>query len=90
MDWFDARGGLHSRSYAVSIIRVIEPRDVALLAPTADDSLTLITCYPFGRSPRSPQRFVVRAAPVGAGKILGGGLIAASGRQEDSRANLGR
>jgi sortase A len=81
MDWSDARGGLHSRSYTVSVIRVIDPKDLQLLAPTAEDSLTLITCYPFGRSPRSPQRFVVRAEPVGAGRVSGGGLMAASGRE---------
>ncbi len=81
MDWFDAQAGLHSRSYTVSVIRVIDPKDLQLLAPTAEDSLTLITCYPFGRSPRSPQRFVVRAEPVGAGRVSGGGLMAASGRE---------
>jgi sortase (surface protein transpeptidase) len=37
---------------------------VALLAPTSEDALTLITCYPFGRGPRSPQRYVVRALPA--------------------------
>jgi len=64
VEWFDARGGLHQRSYTVSSISVTGPQNVHLLAPTAEDSLTLITCYPFGNSPRSPQRFVVRAAPV--------------------------
>ena len=61
VEWFDAGGELHVRTYTVSMIRVVEPQDVALLAPTVEDSLTLITCYPFGSSPRSPQRFVVRA-----------------------------
>ncbi|HUM07071.1 MAG TPA: class GN sortase [Terriglobales bacterium] len=64
LDWYDSHGGLHSRHYAVSAIRVVEPKDVALLAPTSEDALTLITCYPFGRSSRSPQRFVVRAEPL--------------------------
>jgi sortase A len=68
MDWFDGRGGLHSRIYSVSEIRVTEPSDLTLLAPTGEDTLTLITCYPFGSRPTSPQRFVVRAAPVGLGK----------------------
>lgn len=61
VDWFDSRGGLHSRAYTVSMIRVVSPQDVSLLAATAEDSLTLITCYPFGDGLRSPQRFVVRA-----------------------------
>ncbi len=69
--WFDARrGGLVGRTYSVELIRVVQPEDVSLLAPTAEDALTLVTCYPFGRGPRSPQRFVVRATPVGASRLL--------------------
>ncbi len=64
LDWFDSRRVLHQRTYIVKVIRVVDPENVTLLAPTADDALTLITCYPFGRSPRSPQRFVVRALPL--------------------------
>lgn len=65
VDSLDAHGALHQRVYTVDIVRVTLPEDVSLLTPTLEDSLTLITCYPFGRSPRSPQRFVVRASPVG-------------------------
>jgi len=72
MEWFDAQGGLHSRNYRVDLIRVTDPKDVALLGPTADDALTLITCYPFGSRPTSPMRFVVRAVPVGAERAAGG------------------
>ncbi len=64
LNWFDASGALHSRDYRVDLIRVTGPRDVALLGPTDDDALTLITCYPFGSRPTSPQRFVVRAVPI--------------------------
>jgi sortase A len=64
LEWFGPHGGLHQKKYGVEIIRVVDPQDVNLLAPTAGDALTLITCYPFGYSPRSPQRFVVRASPV--------------------------
>jgi sortase A len=65
LEWFDARSKrLHERSYAVTEIRVVNPENLDLLEPTPNDELTLITCYPFGRSPRSPQRFVVRAGPV--------------------------
>jgi len=63
IDWFDGRGGLHGRTYSVEKIRVMDPEDLGLLAPTADDALTLITCYPFGNGPTSPQRFIVRASP---------------------------
>lgn len=65
LQWFDVRRHeLQERSFAVQMIRVVEPRDMELLAPTPDDALTLITCYPFGSSPRSPLRYVVRASPV--------------------------
>ena len=64
LEWPDA--GSHAllrRTYKVAGFRVVEPNDVSLLAPTASDTLTLITCYPFGHSPYSPQRFVVHAIP---------------------------
>lgn len=62
--WFDSHRQLHQRTYIVSEIRVVDPQDVTLLAPASQEVLTLITCYPFGRSPYSPQRFIVRAVPV--------------------------
>jgi len=66
VEWYDARHGrLRQRTYIVNVIRVVAPEDVSLLAPTSDDALTLVTCYPFGRGPRSPQRYIVRASPVG-------------------------
>jgi sortase A len=66
VQWYDGRrAGLRSRSYRVDAIRVVAPEDVSLLAPTSDDALTLVTCYPFGRSPRSPLRYIIRASPVG-------------------------
>lgn len=64
MDWFDSRGGLHQRAYTVAVTRVTDPKDLSLIAPTGEDELTLITCYPFGFGPRSPQRFIVRARPL--------------------------
>jgi sortase A len=69
LEWYDPRGGsLRSRSYAVNTTRVVAPEDVSLLAPTSDDVLTLITCYPFGRSPRSPLRYIIRASPLGSSR----------------------
>jgi len=64
LEWFDSHRGLHRRTYKVTEIHVVNPKDVSLLAPTSQDALTLITCYPFGRSPYSPRRFIVRAIPV--------------------------
>ena len=64
LEWFDSHRQLHQRTYSESEIRVVDPQDVTLLAPTSQEVLTLITCYPFGRSPYSPQRFIVRALPI--------------------------
>lgn len=66
IEWAGARvGELRERTYRVDAIRVVDPQDVTLLAPTSEDALTLITCYPFGRGPGSPQRYLVRASPIG-------------------------
>jgi sortase A len=65
LQWFDARSRrLRERRYAVTEIHVVSPENLDLLEPTPNDELTLLTCYPFGHGPRSPQRFVVRADPV--------------------------
>lgn len=49
------------RRYQVELAKVIQPEDVTFLRPTTRDVLTLLACYPFGLSPISPQRYVVRA-----------------------------
>ena len=51
--------------YRVTSARVVNPRDVSVLAPTDDAVLTLITCYPFWAIGPAPDRFVVRAIRVG-------------------------
>jgi LPXTG-site transpeptidase (sortase) family protein len=68
LEWFDSRGGFHQRIYGVALIRVTDPKDTALLAPTEGDALTLVTCYPFGLGPNSPKRFMVRALPADASR----------------------
>lgn len=71
VEWFDEqRHKPRQRTYIVNIIRVVPPEDVALLAPTSQDALTLVTCYPFGHSSRSPQRYLVRAMPVGPSRLV--------------------
>ncbi|MBI3475873.1 MAG: class GN sortase [Acidobacteria bacterium] len=78
--WFDSRERkLRERDYTVTLIRVVDPQDVTLLAPTSEDELTLVTCYPFGSSPTSPQRFIVRATPAGSSW-----LARSSGSQSDN------
>lgn len=70
VQWFDARKReLRERTYMVSDILIVAPEEVSLLSPPSADALTLITCYPFGRSPRSPQRFVVLASPAGPSRL---------------------
>lgn len=82
IQWFDAHhGGLHERTYTVNTISIVEPQDAALFAPTPEDMLTLITCYPFGRNPRSPQRYIVRALPVGSGQRVQSGTLVSKSPQ---------
>ena len=47
--------------YQVQSTEIVAPDDVAVLAPTATRSLTLITCYPFVYVGHAPQRFVIHA-----------------------------
>jgi sortase A len=70
LEWFDPRSGVpRERIYTVTMIRVVQPQDVGLLELTSEDALTLITCYPFGRGPFSPQRYIVRALPSGPSRL---------------------
>ena len=48
--------------YDVEWAKVVEPGDTTVLAPsTTENTLTLVTCYPFYFIGPSPKRFVVRA-----------------------------
>ena len=47
--------------YRVTEITIVEPEDVSVLEQTADQVLTLVTCYPFYFVGSAPQRFIVRA-----------------------------
>jgi sortase A len=50
--------------YKVVSTRVVPPTDLSVLEPSGGNSLTLITCYPFGFVGQAPERFVVRATEV--------------------------
>jgi sortase A len=52
-------------SYRVSFTTIVQPRDTRLLDPTGQETLTLITCYPFHYVGPAPKRFVVRAVRAG-------------------------
>lgn len=70
VQWFDPhKHELRERTYTVDELRIVAPEEVPLLTLPSGDALTLITCYPFGRSPRSPQRFVVLASPAGPSRL---------------------
>jgi sortase A len=50
--------------YVVESLIVVEPDNVAVLAPSSENVLTLVTCYPFYYVGAAPKRFVVRARQV--------------------------
>jgi sortase A len=47
--------------YRVLSTKVVGPRDVAVLNPSRNEILTLVTCYPFYFVGPAPDRFIVRA-----------------------------
>lgn len=61
LEWFDTKGAPHRKTYSAESIRVIDAADLKLTS--SGDELTLVTCYPFGARPTSPQRFLVVAEP---------------------------
>jgi sortase A len=50
--------------YEVESLRVVEPENVGVLAPSGENVLTLVTCYPFYYFGPAPQRWIVRARQV--------------------------
>ena len=47
--------------YRVLSTKVVKAQDVAVLAPSVNEILTLVTCYPFYFVGPAPNRFIVRA-----------------------------
>jgi sortase A len=60
--FLETRGGRFH--YRVTSLRVVGPREVSVLAPTDEEVLTLVTCYPFGVLGHAPDRFIVRAVRI--------------------------
>jgi len=56
--------------FEVSDISIVDALEVSVLDPTETTVLTLITCHPFYFQGYAPDRYIVRAVPVGSG---GGG-----------------
>lgn len=50
--------------YVVESLIVVEPDNMAVLAPSTQNVLTMVTCYPFYYVGNAPKRFVVRARQV--------------------------
>ena len=50
--------------YRVVSTRVTGPSDVAVLDPSGNEILTLVTCYPFYFVGAAPDRFIVRAERI--------------------------
>jgi len=48
-------------SYVVLELRIVDPTAVEVLNPTVQQSVTLVTCYPFYFVGHAPERFIVRA-----------------------------
>ena len=63
-DLIEVRSLEGTTRYRVSELLIVEPEDVYVLDPTADATLTLVTCYPFYFVGHAPQRFIVKAVAV--------------------------
>ena len=50
--------------YRVVSTQVVTPDDIAVLNPSRNEVLTLVTCYPFYFVGSAPDRFIVRAERV--------------------------
>src|SRR5271154_4963475 len=47
--------------YVITQLQIVSPEDVAVLAPTSQPTLTLVTCFPFYYIGNAPKRYVVTA-----------------------------
>jgi sortase A len=63
-DIFEIQDDNARRAFRVSLIRIVRPTDRALLAPTAEKAVTLVTCYPFYMVGRANRRMIIRAELV--------------------------
>jgi len=50
--------------YEVESLRIVDPANVGVLAPSAQNVLTMVTCYPFYFVGPAPKRWIVRARQV--------------------------
>ena len=57
----------NANKYVIDEIAVVDPSNVSVLAPRAQPSVTLVTCYPFYFIGSAPQRYIVHASLVAPG-----------------------
>ncbi len=55
------------QEYRVTSIRIVDPSEVHVLAPTPRQVVTLVTCYPFYFVGKAPLRYVVQAEALPSG-----------------------
>jgi sortase A len=53
-----------SYHYRVDSTKVVKPEETEVLKDDRDDTLTLVTCYPFNFVGSAPKRFIVRARRI--------------------------
>lgn len=57
-------GASGTATYRLESRRVVRPEEVDVLAPSSDDRLTLVTCYPFHFIGPAPRRLIWQARRV--------------------------
>lgn len=63
-DRFIVDQALGHNTFRIYDIQIVFPTDTALLAPTVEKTVTLVTCYPFYVIGRANRRLIIRAALV--------------------------
>ena len=63
-DVIDVTGHSVAMRYIVTSTTIVEPDDLSVLAGSSDNTLTLITCFPFVYIGHAPRRFIVRATEI--------------------------
>jgi sortase A len=50
--------------YRVEEMMIVQPENTSVLEPQSENTLTMVTCYPFQYVGNAPKRFVVRARQI--------------------------
>jgi sortase A len=71
--------------YAVREMKIVEPNNVAVLDPTARNTLTIVTCYPFRYIGAAPKRYIVQAEEVAEEGVRRGSGVRPTGQHTSRR-----